>query len=372
MIYKGPGLMLVFHLTLLYGATLLLFQSFQNQSCRYLTLALPWIPQVFSYSWTIWKDVGFTFSFLFVGAALGYVSAKKKNFSALLFFSLTLVLLYGTAIKFQAQYCAPVFLLWMSSLFLHQKNKIHIFVLFGMVSAIFYTSLYLTNKALVPSTHQSHSWQLVKLYDLSAISTHSNQSFLPEFTKTPVFSMEELKKRFNHRSVDDLVFTNPIIKIGKTDKERNDLWYFWARTCLHHPFLYFMHRSENLGYALLSMPGGDVADSLLNTYLYPGSTSFFITNGIIRIIGSFILAHAFAVLFSFFYIILGVYSWKCTWASVPLLAFNTTGLLMIIILFFCSMAGTPRYTYVTVCLFHASHAFAYVCWQALRNRIYIE
>lgn len=38
---------------------------------------------------------------------------------------------------------------------------------------------------------------------------------------------------------------------------------------------------------------------------------------------------------------------------------------MLVTLFFCSMAGTPRYTYVMVCMVHASHIFAYLALKKL-------
>ena len=67
-IYPGPSLLLLFHLSLLYVSVLYLIKSLNNVCYRFFFLLLPWIPQVFIFSGIIWKDVGYAFSFLLVGA----------------------------------------------------------------------------------------------------------------------------------------------------------------------------------------------------------------------------------------------------------------------------------------------------------------
>ena len=54
-------------------------------------------------------------------------------------------------------------------------------------------------------------------------------------------------------------------------------------------------------------------------------------------------------------------NFKKNWAAFPLVMLNSTNFMMLSTLFFCSMAGTPRYTYVIACLTSASHAFALIC-----------
>jgi hypothetical protein len=363
-IWPGPGMMLLLHLSFLYGAVFYLMRSVSTFAYRFLFIFLPLIPQVFIYSGMIWKDVGFAFSFLFVSSFLAYLAAVKQKLTGYQALILLIILLYGTAIKFQAQYCAPVLLGWITYIFADKELDFKKFIQrFFILTASFYIILFSVNDALVTKGQKNHSWQYVKLYDLAAISVDSNESLFPEFAKNKNFTMEELSRRFNHQRVDDLVFTDPILKMGVEEKERKELYSAWVKAIWQHPLFYVKHRAMNTAYILLSCPGFETAIKIIEKTALLDTVYYKFLYWTARIIAYLTMAHFLPILLGFVYFFLGLACLRTSWAAIPLICFNGVGIVMLLVLFFCSMAGTPRYTYINICMLHASHVFAYLCYK---------
>ena len=127
----------------------------------------------------IWKDVGFTYCFLFVASYLTYLTANKQQLSWEKISLLLLILLYGTAIKFQAKYCAPIILAHMAYILSnYQLCYKKIIKIYGLLLIGFYLCLNNINWILIPKVEKSHAWQLVKIYDL-AVRMISLSGFIP-------------------------------------------------------------------------------------------------------------------------------------------------------------------------------------------------
>lgn len=368
-IIPGSGMMFLLHLSLLYSAIFYLINSFNNFKFKFVFLLFSLIPQIFFYSNMIWKDVGFTFSFLFVAAYLNYVTATKQSLTWYKTIILIIILLYGSAIKFQAQFCAPILLAWLLCVLSNYQINIKNFVkLFSVLILLFYTILNSINYLLIPNVQKNHSWQNVKLYDLAAVSVAVNKNCFPNFTMYDTFSMQELNKRFNRKTldrlsyymVDDLIFDNPILRIGNNKLERKELYVKWVKTIFKYPYIYVKHRVINMVSMLLYHPSFKYIDKIFKNY----STVYFLANFIAYVI----MSNLIPAILCFMYFILGIFALRVTiWPAVSLMFFNAVGLAMLLVLFFCSMAGTPRYTYIMVCMVHASHVFAYLCFKNLRT-----
>lgn len=361
-IIVGSGMMFILHLSLLYGAIFYLIKSLDNFKYKFLLLFFSLMPPIFFYSNMIWKDVGFTFSFLFVAAYLNYITANKQLLVWYKSLILMVILMYGTAVKYQAQFCAPVLLIWiayaLANYRIYNRNFMKIL---GMLIILFYSILNNINYLIIPNIKPNHSWQFVKIYDLAAISVAQQQDFFPAFAKNSNFSMTELYKRFNREildkrsyyMVDDLIFGDPIIKIGSNYLERKELYNAWFKAVINYPFAYLKHRIINMASMLLYHPSFKYIEKIFNK----DSIFYMLAN-----ISAYIfMVNLVPALLCIFYFILGLLSvHRFIWPGVPLICFNAVGLLMLITLFFCSMAGTPRYTYIMVCMVHASHIFAYL------------
>lgn len=99
-----PVTMLVFHLILLVGACYNFYLAFQyiNNRWRYGFVLAPFFPLIFLYSLMIWKDVSFTYSYLFVISSLVKINARNEKATKTEIIAIFIALFYGTAVKYQA------------------------------------------------------------------------------------------------------------------------------------------------------------------------------------------------------------------------------------------------------------------------------
>ena len=373
-IVPGSGMMFLLQISLLYGSIFYLINSVKSYRGSLLFLLLPLIPQIFNYSNEIWKDAHFTFSFLFVASYLSHLTLNKLKPNWYTITILLIILLYGTAVKFQAQFCAPILLAWIAYICANYKIYSKKFIkIFGVLCLSFYFILNSINYILIPNVQKNYSWQFVKIYDLAAISIAVNQDLFPNFTKNKNFTMQELKSRlhrkpldrFKYYMVDELIFGDAILKIGSNKVERQELYFAWAKAVYNYPLIYFKHRTINMLSMLLYHPSFKYVNNFLkNNYNY--TVLYCITNSVLYLT----MSNLIPAILSFIYFILGIFALRTMiWAAVPLISFNAVSIIMLITLFFCSMAGTPRYTYITICMVHASHVFAYLCLRRVRGEI---
>lgn len=362
-ILEGSGLMLALHLVMLYTGLWYFIRAVSARTvnhARWLCLALaliPFFPGVLVYSLMIWKDVGFAYAYLLCAGLLTHAWVTQKRLSLLksvLFFA---VLLYGSAVKFQGQYIAPWMLLWWSiTSVVSWKAKA---IRFVTSVCVFYAALFGVQKTLVPNAQQNHSWQYVKLYDLAALSVYKHTPLIPEFTKKFNYTDEQLFTLFNHNSVDSLVYgEQAILRMGITESERDEILSIWRREVIKLPHVYLIHRIKNLAYALLSTPGyQEILGALGDTYKNP------LVKLSARTFGYLFLAHALYALLTLIYMVLGVRFWSSSLWAAPLVFINMCSLTMMGVLLIFSMAGTPRYTYIMMCLCQVSHVMAYAVWR---------
>ncbi|MGI9215089.1 MAG: hypothetical protein ACR2HS_05545, partial [Gammaproteobacteria bacterium] len=378
---QGSGLMFLLQLALLYGSMHYLISSVKSYpyKIKYILSLFPLIPNIFAYSFMIWKDIGFAFCFLFVGSYLTCLSAKQNKPNIVVLNLLLIILLYGASIKFQAKYLAIILLFWIALIY----TNFHIFCkkfmqIFSILMLSFYLLLNNINWLFIGDVKSNNSWQYVKLYDLSAISLAVNQDLLPDFNKNPSFTMQKmysilhrkLLDRSSYYMVDTLIMgQNAILKLCNNQQQLDKLYATWLQTIIKHPYMYLKHRFFNLASMLFYHPAFKYVAPLLKE----NSLNYFIINGIIYLC----FANFIPALLSVVYLIFGIYVYlnktrnhlnKDNWFPIPLIFLNSVGIAMMLILFFASMAGTPRYTYITVCMTHASHIFAYLSFKLLKNR----
>lgn len=373
MIVKGPGLMMVLQLTLLYTGLYFAIKSLGNHPKRYLMLLYPLVPSLLIYTHYIWKDVAFAYSFVCVAGVLAWVGSRPvphNRLSIKLAIPLFIILYYGTAVKYQAQFVAPIFIFWMIYLMLRPMRSLKIWLLVsGLVTCCFLTAMLNINKELTKEAGQLHSWQLVKLYDLAAMSVALDKPLFPEANMTEHFSMERLHKEFSQDDIVPLAFPeNAILQKGKTEEDRDILWSTWAKEILNHPVAYLKHRFSNLAFVLLSTPGLNVYLDLIDHVAEKDSVTYKALYYVGRVGGYLVMAHILTVLLCLAYLALGLATLRKTWAALPLVFCNAVGFGMVILLLFLSMAGTPRYTYITICMVHLSHFWAYLCYQAYKGK----
>lgn len=245
-IIPGPGLMLTLHLSLFWGAIGLFSYTFYKHRLRawWWFYLIPLWPVFLCYSSMIWKDVGFSFSFMAAISVLFHCSFENKKPTVFQSSLVTLLLLYGVGTKYQALYLLPFCAFWLSFLIFNAKHSKQTLVL----SICIFMGIFGTNKIIdatfVPNAQQSNSWQMARLYDLAGISVFANQPNFPNYiTNNTYFSMERLKELYSFQNVDALIYAKqPVLITTQNPRELSNLWDTWKQAVINHPISYASHR----------------------------------------------------------------------------------------------------------------------------------
>jgi hypothetical protein len=368
MLYQGPGLILLLHLVMLYAAAAVFAITFRDSKFKWWFAFFPLIPNILSYTPLIVKDLGFSYAYLLAGALLSYIIVNKVTKLKYVVLTLVLVLLfYGTAVKFQARYLLIFFTLGAGYCLDYKLNK-KTFITGAILYIVLLQAMFSLNSYLVPNKQESHSWQLVKLYDLAAISVQLNQPLFPDFVKqNSNFDFEKVKHLFLDSAIDPLVFpVNSPLKSGYNLQQRTELFAYWRSTILEHPFLYLKIRFNLWANNFISVPSqkSHPASFFKDTILGPLLSQPHVYSAVDLAFKSFSVLLQFIWLLPLLliYTYLGIVKLKSSKYAVPLLMFSATSIGLLVVLFFFSMAATARYVFICTCLVHASHGFAYKCW----------
>lgn len=375
LIHQGEGLMFVLQLAFLYGALAIflaiidqLFASDQRFFPTLLLLLLPVYPQVLVYSANIVKDVQYAFSFLLVAAMLSYYTITDRTPKWPVLGFTVLLMIYGAAVKYQGQFCVSIFALWLGCLLFVQKKLWQKMLAGAVIYGLVFGSIVGLNSLLVPQQSKNYSWQYVKLYDLAAMSRGLQQDLIPDFNKLPAYTFQKLDQRFKYPTVDPYIYSEDNIFTVTTDvAQMEQLYKTWLENITTHPFLYLKHRSINMCYALLSRPGFDYATNLMHKFPAEGMIFAVLNLGVSAIFYVF-MSHFLTIGLGFIYLFWGMLNWRISKAAPILIGLASLALSMVGILFFMSMAGVPRYTYMSIILIHAGHIFAYKCLLDWRSR----
>lgn len=373
-----PGFwsMYLIQITLLYLGLYIIWQTAENfidfkkkPWALCLIFLLPWWPQILLYAIQIQKDNHFTFSYLVVAGSLAYYTFKEIRITPLGFILLLLLLIYGTSVKYQAQFCLPILSVWLGGLLLRNKP---LFTRLGsgiIVTLAVYMNIWSIHTALIPETHKSDAWQYVKLFDLAAISRSLDQDLIPPANKTTFYTFDKLKTRFQPNAVDPYVFApDAILTKHTTTQEQAQLWYEWYQAVTQHPLLYLQHRFRNFTYCLLDRVGYSHVDRVLSKVLAPDTQLYTWVRNIIDIVGYVFFSQLLVFVLGIIYFSCSIIYWRRTKLAPIVFGFTFSALLFAGIIFFMSMAGTPRYTFFSTVMIHGCHLFALGMYLEIKKR----
>jgi hypothetical protein len=375
-IHPGSGLMFLLQISMLYAGTFFTLRTSEmfldtkkNPLLLLLVFTIPLWPFTFLASTHVVKDCHFAFSFFAVASFLACRTIQGRSLGWCSLLITTVVLLYGTGVKYQAQFCVPILLGWVGVLSVPSSLRAKLLGRTLWVLAyggIFYGAFGLIQHA-VPRTTPSHSWQLVKFFDLAAISVATDEDWIPSFNRRPNYSLAELKARFAPNTMDPYCTGDDRI-LDKTfdPAEQAELLAQWRRAIAAHPWIYLKHRSTNLFYGLIGRPDfHSISDVFKERGLpIPVAQSSIGYNAIKIVLWLFLSCAPFLVL-GLFYGFMGLrYFSRSVFARIMTaycaLSFTMTGLLL-----FMSVAGVARYHYLTFLMIYACHVF----FIGLRNEL---
>lgn len=377
-LHAGFGSMFLLQLAMLYGAVAVLLKTTDYLGLRSRTLATallliyPVYPQILIYAVIVLKDVQFATSFLFASAILAFYTVQKRYPSWWAIGSILCLLVYGTAVKYQAMYLVLMPALWLGVILgQHQPRWRQLFT--GMLVYVCIISVvWVINHNLIPNVAKSYAWQYVKLYDLAALSIAEHTDLIPMANKTANYNFTALQQRFKYPAIDALTFSaQPLLTITQDSQAMQQLCKEWRQAILRYPLSFLQHRMRNLSYMLMARPGfahevQDVALRFVNEF--PSNT---ITHTLVQNIAGLLffifMSHLPVILLGIVYLLLALRVWRKSQAAHVLFNLCATALLMVLLLFFMSMAGTPRYTYISILLIHAGHVFAIAACQSINK-----
>lgn len=253
-ITAGPALMLVLQNAVFWSGCACFWHATRKKSFR-LGLALilfALMPHVLSQLPAIWKDVGLG-ACLFFASALLYLADKTKNKAAL--FGSILFLFYGYAARLNALPAILPLAIWSGFIFcrvfeIEKKKFLPVFAGVGYFIALSLTVYFAGWKLTEGKT--VYPFQQIYLYDLAAISKERNEALFPEYVlKGENFSLENVKARYNERSVADLIFENvpkegdlPVLPLSSDAEQITILRQKWLETIRENPSAYLKHRGK--------------------------------------------------------------------------------------------------------------------------------
>lgn len=349
---EGPGLMLMFHLSLYWGAVYLYSKATKKPNLWFFVCAI--LPPVLCYQPFVLKDIAFVNALLFACAFLYYhhLQQKRPTFINLIFW--TLIVFYGAAAKYQGIFALPWLCLWLAKIYWPSDKK---WLLKGIIIyGTFFGCIEGFNRI---TATPSHSWQYVKMYDIAGVSLQLNQDLFPEFIKRQgQYSFEKVRSLYSPRRVDDMAFNadSPLIK-SEQAHEREILWNTWWQIITNHPIFYLKHRMgvfyQQLTISFLKKPQ-DIKSETSSKIMNLVNTLY--SSGIFSVMQLFMACIIYFSL-QFLYIAKGLLNFKKSKTMQALFFQNMTGFALVCSLFIFSMASEARYAYLCIALLNFSHPF---------------
>ena len=366
-IIKGPHLLYLFNITMLWlGIYVLVFKVFLDKKWKFLCLCIPFFPQMLVYSGWIWKDIIFTYSYGLLSCFLAhkYVNQKRiSNIETLLF---SILLIYSTSVKFQAQYIMPILIFWFCNVKFRYSFKLNVIatILISILSIQLISNI---NSTIVNTkgTGSSYSWQYVKIFDLAGMSLHSNEILVPkELWKRKDITVNDIRKAYELAWEPLIVYADSPLNATKNKYERGLLLNKWRTSVLKYPIAYLKHRAYIWCRGLLlSAP----SKSAVVEYIKPNgifkNTLFFLAT-----FSAFIFLLPFFMCFLYIGFKYRTHDTLKLHAHCILYTLSMAGLLLMI-LFFFSLAAVPRYIYFSNYMLFISAPFAWYCHQENKQKV---
>ena len=371
-IYQGPLLMFLFNMALLWGALYILaFKIFHNERIlQYGIMLIPFMPQIAVHGRITGKDVIFTFGYGFLATFLAYITIHNKKISFLQSLGFLLSSVYFTAVKFQAQFILPILLLWFFYVQLRNTNltyKNAISILAAVLTALsIITIINAINHYLVTEkgSGSQHSWQYVKIFDLSGMSIYANKVLLPKFLlRHPEISVQDLQKKYEIAWEPLIVYEDSPLRGTIGTEEREILLQTWWQAVFNHPVSYIQHRGK-LWFREFFL--ASCAKGWLEEIGITGVTPFQKALRLFATLAAFIFLFPLQIMF--FRVGRRALQFSETkYFAQPLLFLSSMGCALLALLFVKSLAVTVRYIFFTFYMFFLSCPFAYYCFIKMKR-----
>ncbi|WP_342278489.1 hypothetical protein [Candidatus Tisiphia endosymbiont of Myopa tessellatipennis] len=154
------------------------------------------------------------------------------------------IVFYIVGVKFQAQFIAPILILFVLSIYLKTSLLIRIILTCIISLLIIYGNAKLTKHF----STESHSEQLRQLFDIAGVSVAiNNDDLVPKYVKEDqdLYSFEKLKKNYTPYMVNLLVFGDTRIYNSVVDPIKlQEMEASYIKAVFTHPLAFLQHRAN--------------------------------------------------------------------------------------------------------------------------------
>lgn len=355
-IYQGPQIMLLLHLVFLWGGILLLFYADSQNKYRYLYFVIPLLPNILAQSGIIWKDIGFGLGSFFVIASCIFYSYRQKRPSCLAVIGLLLIIFYVVGVKFQAQFIAPILILFVLSVSLKAIADPNWFIRIIVTTILSLVIIEGNNQLVKHFSIDSHANQLRQLFDIAGVSVAiDNDDLLPNYVKEDkIYSFEKLKSLYTPTLVNYLVFGDNRIYDSTSDPIKlQELESSYVKAVTHYPLAFLKHRMKN--FILLMKSSGYYSNDLLidvneaqkhGIYLKENHVKDLVI-GYLKAFPRIVTKNFISFILIFVYLISILTNKQSNSLEKVILAYIVAiSIVFSIVLFFATMASDYRYYYV--------------------------
>lgn len=167
-ISDGPELILLFHMSMLYGASIFLYLWSLQNSYRWsvIFLLIPFLPWVVNFQFVIWKDVGLAYSWL-IATSMAIFYSNRKKFPFVAIIVICFLFVYGFLVRANSP-AGAIFLLQFIASCIFKKNSLKFFLLVATCVIGLFLILPKTVNGLL-SAKETHPTSYVMFDDLVAL-----------------------------------------------------------------------------------------------------------------------------------------------------------------------------------------------------------
>ncbi len=369
---EGSGPLFFLHMFFLFGASFFFAASFRHARYKWICVAIPFIPAVYCLVPFILKDLGFSYSYLLAASILTFLTVKPANRKARLggLISVGFLLVYGTGVKFQAQFILPWMCVWMAKVY-SETFAVRAWLLAGSLFVVLFSFVLGFNESF--TTSKNHSWQLVKFLDFAGIMEDYPKLEVPEAIKNkPYFTSENVHNTYRQQlRIDELVQgDSPPFQSVSKEEDLIQVQEGWKEAVINHPLAYIKHRLRVMGCMLAKSPLKGLDDVQSHVGHLPGSMKFFLSalekTGLLKIL-VFLTTFGVFVPFMVVYFAVGLVKMASSKFALPLVMMNGMALMLIAVLFIFNLSNDARYIYFSVCLFNFSHPLMWKVFKGVKH-----
>lgn len=340
-IYPSTAWMFCINMALLWGSVYLFsFRILKARWIQYLTILMPYTIWVAIYAGWIWKDTLLAFGYAFLCAVFIDKMQRKHHFSWGGIAAILLLLTYYSEAKWaQARFVCPLFLLWLMEIQQPYWTRFKRWMVAALLSACFIFSVHSLRAKVLEQMPSSHFWQYVNIYDLAGTSIYANTYLVPDFLVIRP-GLDLLKQKYDLLWEPLIAYPDSPLRKTQSDAERTALTQAWIKAVISHPIAYIQHRSRVFFRGLfICSPLNRTSTWIAQYQKYP---------------------------FLYYIGVVSTYDWLLPaqlWLAFrsrhrSVRKMNQIGLSFLAVLFIFSLAGTPRYIFVSMvlCIFSIAYA----------------